>query len=91
MRRLNAVQPADHHDAGILIPRIVVAVIMLTPYLDPLASAFHAFSANDSDTSAMPALPAPAIKDHDTGDVCDTAISGTSENRPPPLSTDTVC
>ena len=53
MRRLNAAEPAEYHDAGILIPRIAVCD-NADPYLDPLASpAFHAFSGSDGDTPAI--------------------------------------
>lgn len=77
MRRLNAIQPAEYHDAGILIPRIAVCD-NADPYLDPLASpAFHAFSGSDGDTPAIDTHTARtvSIKDHGTGDT-DTADMG---------------
>ena len=89
MRRLNAVQPAEYHDAGILIPRIAVCD-NADPYLDPLASpAFHAFSANDSDTSAIHARTARTvnIKDHNTGDA-DTADRDVGETARYPFVTE---
>lgn len=89
MRRLNAVQPAEYHDAGILIPRIA-ACDNADPYLDPLASpAFHAFSGSDGDTSAIHARTARTvnIKDHDTGDA-DTADRGIRETARSPFVTE---
>lgn len=89
MRRLNAIQPAEYHDAGILIPRIAVCD-NADPYLDPLASpAFHAFSGSDGDTPAIDTHTARtvSIKDHGTGDA-DTADRGIGETARSPFVTE---
>lgn len=89
MRRFNAAEPAEYHDAGILIPRIAVCD-NADPYLDPLASpAFHTFSDSDGDTPAIHAHTARtvSIKDHGTGDT-DTADRGIRETARSPFATE---
>lgn len=88
-RRFNAAEPAEYHDAGILIPRIAVCD-NADPYLDPLASpAFHTFSDSDGDTPAIHAHTARtvSIKDHGTGDT-DTADRGIRETARSPFATE---
>ncbi len=89
MRRLNAIQPAKYHDAGILIPRIAVCD-NADPYLDPLTSpAFHAFSGSDGDTPAIDTHTARTvnIKDHSAGDT-DTADRDVGETARYPFVTE---